>query len=441
MTYEKINATIIGASKGLGKWIANKLVKDGFNVTITSRDETSGKEIAKQLSASYDHDNINAVKDAQLIIFCVPIEHITETIKEVAPHAPEGSLLMDIASVKREPAKALIKYAPDYCDILPCHPMFGPRIPTIDGQVIILTPVEDRCKNWYDRIINYLKLNNTHIVISSPEEHDKTMSVVQGITHFSYISIASTIKKLDISVKKSREFASPVYSLMLDMISRIVSQNPYLYYSIQKSNSMTTLARKTLIEESIKLDEYITNDEEKLFISNMIDSAKHLNEFEEALGRSDKAISFLTQDLNYLKNSIGKEVGVEHQYTKNIHVGILKEINADKLVLVEKSKEITLKISNINLLNEKEIYEWKKNNLRTYTFDMSVLFPKTCDENILLNVINNIREVISVELIDKYDGDGIDENHISLTFSYETFDKEHKVLIENYMEGIGGKIR
>ena len=43
------------------------------------------------------------------------------------------------------------------------------------------------------------------------------MSIVQGLTHFSYIAIAATIEKLGIDIKESRKFASPVYSLMLDM--------------------------------------------------------------------------------------------------------------------------------------------------------------------------------------------------------------------------------
>jgi len=321
MTCENIkNVTIIGGTRGLGKWIANELIKEEFNVTITSRNKTSGEKIAKKINAQYSNDNIEAIENADLIIFSVPIENMTETIKDVAPYAPENSLLMDITSVKKEPSETLLKYSPKNTEILPCHPMFGPRVPSIEGQVIILTPDKDRSNKSFEIIKSFLEKKNAHVVVSTPEEHDKIMSVVQGITHFSYISIASTIKKLNISVKKSREFASPIYSLMLDMISRIVSQNPYLYYSIQKSNNETAISRKTFIDECIYLSKLIENGNEELFVENMSDSAKHLDEFEEALGRSDKAISILTNDLNVLKESIGKEIGVEHQYSKNVHI-------------------------------------------------------------------------------------------------------------------------
>ena len=92
------------------------------------------------------------------------------------------------------------------------------------------------------------------------------MSIVQGLTHFSFITLASTIRKLHINVKKSRSFSSPVYSLMLDMVSRIVYQNPYLYYSIQKNNNENSFARKTLINEGIYLSKLIEEGNEKDFV-------------------------------------------------------------------------------------------------------------------------------------------------------------------------------
>ena len=129
------NMTIIGGTHGLGRWLAEHLNND-FNIRITSRDESSGKPVAEEIGVEYSNNNIEAIKDADIILFSVPIEHMVETIREVAPHAPEGSLLMDVASVKTEPSEALEKYAPENAEILPCHPMFGPRVPTLKRQII-----------------------------------------------------------------------------------------------------------------------------------------------------------------------------------------------------------------------------------------------------------------------------------------------------------------
>ena len=121
---DKSNMTIIGGTRGLGRWLAEHL-KNDFNIRITSRDESSGKPVAEEIGVEYNSNNIESIRDADIIVFSVPIEYMVETIKEVAPHAPEGSLLMDVASVKTEPSDALEKYAPENAEILPCHPMFS----------------------------------------------------------------------------------------------------------------------------------------------------------------------------------------------------------------------------------------------------------------------------------------------------------------------------
>ena len=372
----------------------------------------------------------------------VPIEHMVETIREVAPHAPEGSLLMDVTSVKTEPAEALEKYAPENVEILPCHPMFGPRVPTLKRQIIILTPIENRSPNWLPRVKDYLDKTECEVVITTPNEHDKYMSIVQGLTHFSYISLASTIRKLNINVKESRNFSSPVYTIMLDMVSRVVYQNPYLYYSIQKNNLETSNAREALIKESIYLSNLIEEGKEDDFVKSVVESAKHLDGHEDALARSDKAISMLTQKSNILAKSIGKEVGLKHQHSENVHMGIVKEVGSKNVILeTGNNDEICFKLSNVDIMSENEVFEWKKDNLQLENFNLSVLLPSKCDEKYLLEMFRNIEPVIDVEIIDVYNGEQIDDSQTSYTFHYTLFNKEDKEYVEEFIEGIGGTIR
>ena len=438
---EHKNMTIIGGTRGLGRWMAEHL-KEDFNITITSRDEASGQEIAQEIGVGYNSNNIEAIKNAEIILFCVPIENMSKTIEEVAPHAPEGSLLMDVASVKTEPSEALKKYAPENVEILPCHPMFGPRVPTLKRQIIILTPIENRSANWLPLVKDYLDKTDSEVVLTTPEEHDKYMSIVQGLTHFSYISLASAIRKLNINVKKSRTFSSPVYTIMLDMVSRVVYQNPYLYYSIQKNNLETSNAREALIKESIYLSNLIEEGKEDDFVKSVVESAKHLDGYEDALARSDKAISMLTQKSNVLSKSIGKEVGLKHQHSENVHMGIVKEVGSKNVILeTGGSDEICFKLSNVDIMSENEIFEWKKDNLQLEHFDLSVLFPSNCNEKHLIEMFKSIEPVIDVEIVDVYNGEQIDDSQTSYTFHYTVFEREEKDYVEEFIEGIGGTIR
>jgi prephenate dehydrogenase len=429
---EKDNMTIIGATRGFGRWIAEHLNND-FNITITSPDEASLREVAEELNVDYNTDNVEAVQNADIVIFCVPIEYMVETIRQVAPHAPEGSLLMDVCSIKTEASEALMEYAPENVEILPCHPMFGPRVPSIKRQIIVLTPIENRANTWLDRVKNYLTKSECEIVMTTPQEHDKYMSIVQGLTHFSFITLASTIRKLNINVKRSRSFSSPVYSLMLDMVSRVVYQNPYLYYSIQKNNKETSSARKTLINEGIYLSKLIEDGKEEDFVKNIIKSSNHMDERKEALIRSDRAIGMLSQKANILTKSIGKEVGLKDLYSGNTHVGVVKNVTA-KCVTLKNDEEIQLKISNVDILSKKEVFEWKKNNMELKNFDLTAQLPSGCDEKYLIKMFENIEPVIGVEITNIAQ---IDDSLMNFTFNYSVFNKEDKIYVEEYVRGIG----
>lgn len=429
------NMTIIGASRGLGKWIAQHL-KEDFNITITSRNQAEGQEVANELKVSYNNDNIDAIKDANIIIFSVPIEHMATTIKEVAPHAPKGSLLMDVASIKKEPAEALEKYAPKDVEILPCHPMFGPRVPTLKRQIVVLTPIENRSNSW-TLVKEYLEKKECEIVITSPDEHDKYMSIVQGLTHFSFISLASTIKKLNINVKKSRSFSSPVYSLMLDMISRVVYQNPYLYYSIQKNNKETAYARDALIKESMRLSKLIEEGDEEDFVKAIAESAEHIDEIEEALVRSDKAISMLNQKANILTKLIGEEVGLEDAFSKKAYMGIVRKVSSQTVTIEnENNEEIELKISSIDIMDKDELFQWKKKNLKLESFDLTAKFPSSANEDYLLKMFKRIEPVIDANIIFK--DKEIEKDLRTYKFHYSLFNKQEKDYVEKYIQGIGG---
>jgi prephenate dehydrogenase len=434
---KKSNMTIIGATRGFGRWIAEHLNND-FNITITSPNKSSGLEVAQELNVKYKSDNIEAIQNADIIIFSVPIDIMVETIKEVAPHAREGSLLMDVCSIKTESAEALMKYAPENVEILPCHPMFGPRVPTIKRQIVVLTPIEGRSNKWLNRVKEYLTNSECEIVVTSPQEHDKYMSIVQGLTHFSFITLASTIRKLHINVKKSRSFSSPVYSLMLDMVSRIVYQNPYLYYSIQKNNKENSYARKTLINEGIYLSKLIEEGNEEDFVKNIVKSSQHMDEREEALIRSDKSIGMITQKANVLTKSIGNELGLKDLYSKKVYVGIIKKVTS-KCVVLENydDEEVSLKISGVDIISKKELINWKKDNLKLENFKLSVMLPSKCDEKYLINMFEKIEGVIDAEITDIKK---ISDLQTKFTFSYSLCNKKERQYVEEYVEGIGGTI-
>ena len=123
-------------------------------------------------------------------------------------------------------------------------------------------------------------------------------------------------------------------------------------------------------------------------------------------------------------------------------MGIVKEVGTKNVILeTGGSDEICFKLSNIDIMSENEIFEWKKDNLQLEHFDLSVLLPSKCDEKHLLEMFKNIEPVIDVEIVDVYDGEQIDDSQKSYTFHYTLFKREDKDYVEEFIEGIGGTIR
>ncbi len=430
---------VIGGTRGLGIWISTFLSGKGFDVVITGRNVTTGKSISKKLGVEYTPNNLKAASLADIVILSVPIDVTPRIIEEIAPKMKDGSLLMDVTSVKIEPSRLMEKYAAPGVEVLPCHPMFGPRIRSLDGQVVVLTPV--KTGRWYDKVLNFLELENTRVIVTTPEIHDKMMSIVQGLTHFAYISIAATIKKLDIDVKESRKFASPIYNLMLDTIARITAQNPYLVYSIQTKNSFIKEAHETFLETFVELKDMISEENEEEFVHEMSSAAKHLDDIESALGRSDKAISALTEEVSILKNLVGQEVGLKHIYSGKIHVGLLKELKPDYLILNQNNGTIHLKLSNVEVIKIEDLRKWKLQNYPRKSQDVSCVFPVSCNPPIIINTIKKLDGVVDAEVIDTYNGNQIPNGSISITIRYHFIDKMATDEVEKLLTGFGIQIR
>ncbi|MBA2861483.1 prephenate dehydrogenase [Methanococcus maripaludis] len=435
--------SIIGGTDGLGKWFASFLKNKGYDVIVSGRDLIKGKDVEEELGVKYINDNIDAAKKGDIVIISVPINVTENVIKEVAPHVKVGSLLIDITSIKERPSELMKEFSKSGVFVLPTHPMFGPETPSLNRQVVILTPIEKEKNPFFEKVKEFLENEGAKVIVVSPKEHDKIMGVVQGLTHFVYISLGSTLKDLGIDIKESKNFASPIYELMINIIARIIGQNPYLYADIQMHNPQIKTIHDTFIKNCENISEIVQNKDRDSFVENMKNSAKHFgNETKRGLNCSNKAVYAISKETEKLLKSIGKEIGLKHIYSENVHYGILKEIYSDNIVLKQNEKEVILNISNVSLMENKELEDWKIENLEKYFVDISVLFKKDIDLSIILELLTHKFEI---EVIDTYSGDKIDENELSATFRINSYEKDDlKTLEEIFNEiikNIGGKLR
>lgn len=435
-----VNVAIIGGSGEFGRIFARMFKEDGHDVVITGRDRSKGERVAEELGVEFTNDNSLAAKSADIVIISVYIESTIEVIEEVAPSVRPGCLLMDLTSVKIEPCKSMEKHAGKDVEIIGTHPMFGPRVASLEGQSFIVVPV--RAKKWKKFLLDFLSRRKAKVLEATPEEHDRAMAVVQGLTHFSYISTAATLKALDIDVGGSRAYASPIYSLMLDLIARIVGQSPQLYASIQMHNPYIEEVHAAFIEQAKNLKKTVAEKDVRSFSRIMTGAAKHVSDLDASMGRSDKAILALNEELRKLGGSIGKEIVLRHIYSGAVHIGKVKSIDPECVTLkTPAGKEMSLKLSNVELLGSEESRAWKLKNLQKKSSDFSFLISIDADEKIIERLgVAFDSNVTMCSVIDVYRGRQIPEDKKSITLRVETIGADFEKIVK-LIQGIGGILR
>ncbi|MCQ1536451.1 prephenate dehydrogenase [Methanosarcina sp. KYL-1] len=407
---EKTKVLILGGTGEMGQWFTRFFKERGYEVTVWGK---GGKvEIARKLEVPFASDLDAAISESDIVIVSVPINATEETIAETAPKMKAGSLLMDFTSIKVKPVEAMKKFAPAKVEVLGTHPMFGPTIPTLRGQTVILVPVEGRSEKWFPVIRELFKEGGAHVEITTAAEHDRLVSVVQGLTHFAYISIGTTIDRLDFDVKKSRKFVSPVYDIMLDFVGRILGQNPYLYALIQMENPGVLEVHEAFIKECQELSGLVRAHDEESFVRKMKAAARKYGDTAHALRRSDKLINSRIAEYETILNSVGKVCGFSHFYSGKTHVGVLEKAGPDEVVLSKlvakgtapdiKNKFIKLKLENLRLLSEAELREWRKENLKRSIRDIAVLIPEGADPEIILGAICTNKHLAVCKISDVY---------------------------------------
>jgi prephenate dehydrogenase len=456
-TSQKIKVLILGGTGEMGQWFTLFFKERGFEVTVWGKG--GKKEIARKLEVPFASDLEAIIPESDIVIVSVPINITEETIAEVAPKMKSRSLLMDFTSIKVKPVEAMRKFAPREVEILGTHPMFGPTIRTIRGQTVILVPVEGRSEKWFPIIRELFEKSGAHVEITTAAEHDRLVSVVQGLTHFAYISIGTAIDTLDFDIKRSRKFVSPVYDIMLDFVGRILGQNPYLYALIQMENPGVSKVHEAFIKECEELSELVQAHDEEGFARKMKAAALKYGDTAHALRKSDKLINSRIAEYEVILNSVGKICGFYHFYSGKIHVGTLEKVGSDEIVLKKlvskgtapqiKNKFIKLKLENLRLLSEPELREWRKENLKHSVRDISVIIPDGADPETILGVVNTNKDLAACEISDIYSGIGEEERDksgkLGVTYRITIFGDCYAVSVEkkviSLLRGLGCIIR
>lgn len=274
-----MRTAIVGGTGKFGQHLGEAMDSE---IVISGRDLEEAERIAGEHGWDYG-ENTEIVKDADTVIVAVPIAVTVDVIHEIGPHVPEDALLCDITSVKKKPVEAMKEYSDE---VLGMHPMYAPSN-SIKGQKVVLTP--EKGERWIE-MKDFWEDNGADVHVTDPDSHDKAMSLVQGLMHFSELVVAETIRKSDMSGTDMEQYSSPVYQLITDLTARMLNQKPGLYGSIQAENPENEIVREKFIDSAEEIRELIGTDGFDEKFEELGDEF----DLDGAQKRTDKVIEFLS---------------------------------------------------------------------------------------------------------------------------------------------------
>jgi len=224
-----MRVAIIGAGK-MGRWFTKFYLKEGYSVIVSSRSKEKLLKIRDEFGVEIA-DNVNAVKSADRVLICVPIENFEDVIKEIHSHIRPNQVVMDICSIKEIPVKIMHKYLKTGTT-LGTHPVFGPGVKSIKNQNYILTPISNKEKVFAENFKSWLEERQANVFIMSPRKHDKLMSVVLGLPHFLGLVVCDTLLYYG-NFLETKRVAGASYKMLLTLAEAVASEETEFYTSLQ----------------------------------------------------------------------------------------------------------------------------------------------------------------------------------------------------------------
>jgi prephenate dehydrogenase len=142
-----------------------------------------------------------AVADANLVVFCTPVDFIAAQVVEASGHCKPGTLLTDVGSTKaRLIAHIEAQVAPEIA-FVGSHPLAGsekqgalhadPEL--FAGRVVVVTPTPHTRRNALERASAFWQALGATVRQLSPTEHDEALALTSHLPHLLAAALAGVL--------------------------------------------------------------------------------------------------------------------------------------------------------------------------------------------------------------------------------------------------------
>lgn len=273
---------ILGGEGRFGRWMRRFFETAGAEVLVS--------DLGTPLS------NEEVVTRSGIVIASLPIGETLPVLEGLRDYFRPDQLLCDLASVK---SMLLPFYETVPCEVLSLHPMFAPSIADAAGQRVVACSVgpgsRSRAGGYGHLVERLFEDAGATVTRMTIERHDRLMAIVQGLNHFSAIALGMALERLDVRPEDLAHVASPIYRIRMDMVGRILGQDPRLYAEIATANPYVPDAIDAFTAAAGDLARSVGEGDAASFSERFSAAARHFGEesLREAAEESDLLVRLL----------------------------------------------------------------------------------------------------------------------------------------------------
>ena len=243
------------------------------SIVATARSEATRKRvvelgIADQVVAT----NAAAVKDADLVIVCIPVGASGPVAAEIAAALKPGAIVSDVGSVKSAVLKDMAPHVPKGVHLIPAHPVAGTENSGPDSgfselfvnRWCILTPPDGADAEAVEKLRAFWSALGANVEVMTAEHHDMVLAITSHLPHLIAYTIVGTAEEFSqVSRSEVLKFSAGGFR----DFTRIAASDPTMWRDVFLNNKEAVLEMLgTFNEDLSKLTRAIRrNDGEALF--------------------------------------------------------------------------------------------------------------------------------------------------------------------------------
>jgi cyclohexadieny/prephenate dehydrogenase len=173
-------------------------------IVATARSAQTRKRVVELgIADQVVETNAEAVKDADLVIVCIPVGASGPVAAEIGAHLKPGAIVSDVGSVKNQVLKDMAPHIPPGVHLIPAHPVAGTENSGPDSgfpelfvnRWCILTPPEGGDASAVEKLRAFWTALGANVEVMSAEHHDMVLAITSHLPHLIAYTIVGTAEE------------------------------------------------------------------------------------------------------------------------------------------------------------------------------------------------------------------------------------------------------